>query len=189
MPDYKSAIPSASGVSAWLHSADPHLRRTKRSLEGVHATKVQFKGIRQGESRLVACRSLLSRPLLKLFSAPSRSVCPVCLFIIRELVKGPKGSELNVRHIYGNMALLHNENDLYLFPQQLKSSHWTWQPHSLFPNDGQSHVFMFGHMLLQASLIAPRARCTSLTSNTFEFYEQFIHNLSRLWCYCFCFLF
>lgn len=60
MLGYKSAIPSASGVSAWLHSADPHLQRTKRSLVGVHATKVQFKGIRQGGSRLIARRSPLA---------------------------------------------------------------------------------------------------------------------------------
>lgn len=68
MLGYKSAIPSASGVSARLHSADPHLQRTKRSLVGVHATKVQFKGIRQGESRLLAAEPS-SSPLL-----PSLSV-------------------------------------------------------------------------------------------------------------------
>lgn len=66
MLGYKSAIPSASGVSAWLHSADPHLQRTKRSLVGVHATKVQFKGIRQGENRLVA-QSSSSETLLRSF--------------------------------------------------------------------------------------------------------------------------
>lgn len=51
---YKSVIPSATGISAWPHSASPRLLRTKRGLMGVHATKLQSKGIRQGDSRLLA---------------------------------------------------------------------------------------------------------------------------------------
>lgn len=47
---YKSVIPFASGVSAWFHYSGLRLLRTKRGVMGVHATKLQSKGIRQGDS-------------------------------------------------------------------------------------------------------------------------------------------
>lgn len=186
MLGYKSAIPSASGVSARLHSADPHLQRTKRSLVGVHATKVQFKGIRQGESRLLAAEPS-STPLLPSLAAlflswsPERHGRP-------GRVKGCWGFALRVWRIYmGNCYII--KKYLYGLPKQLKSSQRTWRSHSLSPNADLSHVFMW----LMRPHVAPSLsdHCSCLMhfpylKYMFEFYEQFIYNLSCLWCYCLC---
>lgn len=84
MLGYKSAIPSASGVSAQLHSADPHLRRNKEKSLGSSRYEGAIQGHQtRGES---PHRSPPSRPPLKLFSAPALPVPSHCLLITQERV-------------------------------------------------------------------------------------------------------
>lgn len=105
---YKSVIPSASGVSAWLHYTGQRLLRTKRGVMGVHATKLQSKGIRQGDSCLLTAE-YFSKDQLQLLLL-YLSICPLLLFFcfnhrrktVWNILKSwtSKGKELKIWHIY-----------------------------------------------------------------------------------------
>lgn len=88
---YKSVIPSASGVSAWLHYTGHRLLRTKRGVMGVHATKLQSKGIRQGDSCLLTAEYFSEDQLQ--FLLLYLSICPLFLFFFFVLITEEKLSE------------------------------------------------------------------------------------------------
>lgn len=58
---YSLCFLMVSGISAWSHSASPHLLRTKRGLMGVHTPNLHSKGIGQGDSSLLPSAWLSTR--------------------------------------------------------------------------------------------------------------------------------
>lgn len=73
----------ASGVSAWSHSASPHLLRTKRGLVGVHTTKLHSKGVGQGDSSPLPAVCLFPKTRL-CFLYVCLSISVSCSFITQK---------------------------------------------------------------------------------------------------------